>query len=188
MYKLKEEENLRLEKVLEKFPKVKEIAKKFNEGGVKWAIAAGTAVFIYCGGDDSLLDDVDIWIASESKQKVVEILGQSWQPQSSERHKAVNIHLGEFDIFADCQRFGNGQVFIDYRWTNSVEEYIRLIKVGGIEYRIISPEDVAILKMANPREGDKMDIIQLEKLVLDKSYLQKRKIECNFVAHVSHNF
>lgn len=52
----------RLEKVVEKFPQIKEIVRKFNDGGVKWAIAAGTAVYIYCGGDESLLDDVDIKI------------------------------------------------------------------------------------------------------------------------------
>lgn len=95
MAELNNEQISRLNRVICKFPKLEEIAKKFNDRGVKWAIAAGTAVYIYCGGDDNLLDD--------------------------------------FDIFADCQRFGNGQVFIDYRWTNSVEEHMRLINVDEIE-------------------------------------------------------
>lgn len=180
MYKLKEEENLRLEKVLEKFPKVKEIAKKFNEGGVKWAIAAGTAVFIYCGGDDSLLDDVDIWIASESKQKVVEILGQSWQPQSSERHKAENITFKNLDIFTNCRKFDNDKQILDYRWTKLGEENLREVLIGGVNYKIIVPEDVALLKIANPREKDKIDIQKLEKINLRDDYMQKRKVECNF--------
>ena len=169
---------MRLEKVIETFPEIKEIVGKFNEVGIKWAIAAGTAAYIYCGGDESSLDDVDIWIASESKEKAAEVLDQEWQSQSSERHKAENIQLGNFDIFTNCRKYQGDKLLLDYQWTDLVEEQLREANIDGINYKIVAPEDVILLKTPNPREKDKEDIRKLENMGLDNNYLQKRKIEC----------
>ena len=169
-----------MEKIIEKFPSIAEFAKRFNEGGVKWAIAAGTAVFIYCGGDESLLDDVDIWIASESKEKVAEILSQEWRSQSSERHKAENITFDNFDIFTNCRKFDNDNQILDYKWTKLSEENLREILIDGVNYKVVSPEDVVLLKSANPREKDKIDIQKLKQSERYSEYLQKRLIECNY--------
>jgi len=188
MYRLDESEIYRLKKVIDKFPQIKEIAEEFNNGGVKWAMAAGVAVYIYCGGDEGLLDDVDIWIASESKEKVAETLGQSWQSQSSERHKAENITFNNFDIFTGCRKFDNEKQVLDYQWTNLVDENLREAQIEDINYFIIAPEDTFLLKIANPREKDKEDIENLKKINLDNDYLQKRKIECNFEAYGNYNF
>lgn len=181
MYRLGESETLRLEKIISKFPQIKEIAKKFNDSGAKWAMAAGTTVYIYCGGDESLLDDVDIWIASESKEKVAETLGQQWQPQSSERHKAENITFNNLDIFTGCRKFDNEKQVLDYQWTNLVGEHLRQAKIEDINYFIVAPEDAFLLKIANPREKDKGDIENLKKINLDNDYLLKRKIECKYL-------
>lgn len=170
----------RLEKVVEKFPQIKEIVRKFNDGGVKWAIAAGTAVYIYCGGDESSLDDVDIWIASESKEKVTDILGQAWQPQSSERHRAVNITLNNLDIFTNCQKLDNGKQILDYKWTKLVEGSLKEVQIGDVSYKIVAPEDVILLKTVNPRDKDKGDIQRLEQIDLDNDYLKKRFEECGY--------
>jgi len=180
MYHLDESKILRLEKVVKKFPEAREIAKKFNDAGIKWAIAAGTAVFIYCGGDESLLDDIDIWIASESKEKTAEILNQSWQPQSSERHKAENIKFKDLDIFINCRKFREDEQLLDYQWTKLSEDHLREEVVEGVSYKIVSPEDVIVLKKPNAREKDKIDIVLVEKIGLDDNYLQERFEECNF--------
>lgn len=184
MYNLKEDEIFRLEKVIEKFPEIIEIAQKFNDTGVKWAIAAGTAVYIYCGGEESLLDDVDIWIASESKEKVAGILNQKWQSQSSKRHKAENITLGSLDIFINCRKYSKDKLLLDYRWTGLVDGQLRHAIIDGINYKIIAPEDVVLLKAPNPREKDKNDIRKLEEIGLDNDYLQKRKVECNHLMNL----
>lgn len=181
MFKLNEEQIIRLGRVIKKFPNLKEIAKKFNGGGVKWAIAAGTAVYIYAGGDEDKLDDVDTWIAKEDKQKTAEILGRRWQPQSSERHKAENINFSEFDIFTNCRKFENDKLLLDYCWTDVAEEHLREEIISGVTYRLISPEDVVLLKMANPREKDKEDILKLENLGIDRDYLQERLLECQYL-------
>ncbi len=175
----------RLKKVVKKFPQIKEIADKFNQGQVKWAIAAGTAVYIYCGGDESLLDDVDIWIASESKEKVVETLSQEWQPQSSERHQAENITLGVFDIFVNCNKLQEGRQLMDYKWTLLSEDHLREEVIEEVSYRIVAPEDVIVLKKPNAREKDIVDINSMEKIGLDNDYLQKRFIECNLTSIIS---
>lgn len=181
MFKLNEEQIIRLGRAIKKFPNLKEIAKKFNGGGVKWVIAAGTAVYIYAGGDENKLDDVDIWIAKEDKQEMAKVLGKEWQPQSSERHKAENINFGEFDIFTNCRKFQDEKELLDYKWTDSVSEYLREITIDEVDYKIISPEDVILLKMANPREKDKEDILKLKNLGIDQDYLQKRLLECQYL-------
>lgn len=170
----------RLEKVIEKFPQIKEIARKFNDGGVKWAIAAGTATYIYCGGDDSLLDDVDIWIASESKERVAEILGLEWQSQSSERHKAENIAFGSFDIFINCRKFREEKQLLEYQWTKLSEDHLREEPIDGVSYKVVSPEDVVVLKKPNAREKDKIDIVLVEKIGLNENYLKERFKECGY--------
>lgn len=187
-YKLSEDKILRLGEVVEKFPELKEVAKKFNESGVKWAIAAGTATYIYCGGDENSLDDVDIWVALESREKVSEILGQEWQSQSSERHKAENITFDSLDVFTNCRKYQGDKLLLDYRWTGLVDKQLREMVVDGINYKIIAPEDVILLKIANPREGDKKDIQNLEKINLKDDYLQKRKVECKFETYGDDNF
>lgn len=179
MTELNNEQINRLNQVICKFPKLEEIARKFNEDGVKWAIAAGTAVYIYCGGDENSLDDVDIWIASESKEKVAEILGQEWQQQSSERHRAENITFGNLDIFTECRKFDNDKQILDYKWTKLVEENLREVLIGDVSCKIIAPEDAVLLKTANPRDKDRGDIQRLEQIGLDNNYLQKRFDECN---------
>lgn len=181
MILLSKEQEERLSKVIDKFPQVKDIAQKFNDAGIKWAIAAGTAVYIYCGGDDSLLDDVDIWIASESKERVAEILGTDWQPQSSERHKAENIQFGSFDVFINCRKFREEEQLLDYQWTKLSEDHLREEAIDEVNYKIVSPEDVVVLKKPNAREKDKADIVLVEKIGLDNDYLQKRFNECNSI-------
>lgn len=173
---------MRLEKVIKKFPQIKEIAKNFNDCGIKWAVAAGTAVYVYCGEDESSLDDFDIWVASESKEKVAEILGQTWQPQSSERHKAENITLGNLDIFINCRKYQEDKLLLDFLWTDLVDEHQRETTINGVSYKIIAPEDVYLLKFPNPREKDKEDIQKLKNTGLDNDFLQKRFKECNFTS------
>lgn len=180
MLELNLEQKSHLEKVIEKFPQIKEIAEKFNAGGIKWAVAAGTAVYIYCGGDQSLLDDVDIWIASDSKEKVAEILGQQWQPQLSERHQAENIRLGVFDIFTNCKKLQEGKQIMDYQWTLLSEEHLREEIINGVNYKIVAPEDVVVLKKPNARPKDEIDIDSVKKIGIVNNYLEKRFIECKY--------
>lgn len=168
----------RLGRVINKFPEIREMARKFNENGVKWAMAAGTAVYIYAGGDEDKLDDVDILIAKESKEKVAKVLGREWQQQSSGRHKAENITFGNLDIFTNCRKFREGKQLLDYQWTNLVDEHLRETAIDSVSYKIVAPEDVVVLKKPNPREKDKEDIERLVKDGLDQKYLQKRLSEC----------
>lgn len=176
---------LRLKRVVEKFPGIKKIATIFNKVKVRWAIAAGTAVYIYCGGDESSLDDVDIWIGSESKEKVAQILDQKWQSQSSERHKAENITLGKFDIFINCRKYQGNKLLLDYQWTDLVDEQLREAIIDGINYKIVAPEDAVLLKDANPREKDKEDISKLRIFGINEDYFRKRVKECRMSLHIA---
>lgn len=169
----------RLGRLIEKFPELKTVAWKLNQAGVSWGIAAGSATYIYVGGKEKDLDDVDIWIDAESKVLAAEALGQEWEPHASDRHQAENIALGDFDIFTNCRRIRGEQVLIDYRWTALVDEHLREADIEGIGYRVVSPEDVVALKMVNPREGDKKDVLRIKKEIdLDQPYLRRRLAEC----------
>jgi hypothetical protein len=166
----------RLKEVIEKFPELKELAWKLNQAGVFWGIASGTATFIYAG--ERKLHDICIWAAPEDKMVVSEATGLEWESNVSDRHQSENIRTGSLDIFTNCRRTRGDEVLIDYRWTKSVDEHLREVALGGVNYRIVSPEDVVSLKMVNPREKDTQDVLLLEKLDLDKDYLRRRLAEC----------
>ncbi|MGI5825975.1 MAG: hypothetical protein ACOX50_01025 [Patescibacteria group bacterium] len=173
---LTEKQLSRLKEVIEEFPELKQLAWKLNQSGISWGIAAGTATYIYIGGKE--LDDVDVWIASEDRVIASGILEKEWETQVSERHQAENIYLDNLDIFSDCRKTRGEETLLDYLWTKNVDEYLTEISIEGIDYRVIAPEDIVVLKMANPRESDKEDILNLEKFGLDKDYLRNRLAEC----------
>ncbi|MCL5090515.1 MAG: nucleotidyltransferase [Patescibacteria group bacterium] len=176
--KLEEKQISRLQEVIEKFPELKEVAWKLSESGIFWALASGTAAYIYAGGKKDDLDDVDLWIAAEDKGVVTEILGEEWQGQSSPNHMAENIAFDSLDFFTNCRKIRGEEVLLDYRWTKSVDEHLVEVSLDGVDYQIVSPEDVVVLKMVNSREKDQKDVLALEKMGLDKKYLRQRLAEC----------
>ena len=82
------EENLN--KLIKTFPGVVSLAKLFNKYKIRWSIAAGSAYYVITG-DTRSLDDVDIWISTEDKTKVENILQRKWDNKQSDKHKAKNI-------------------------------------------------------------------------------------------------
>jgi predicted nucleotidyltransferase len=173
---LNKEQIQRLKQVIEKFPEIKAVAWKLNQAGVFWGIAAGTATYIYNG--ENVLDEVDIWIAPEEKLIVSEILGQEWESRMTPICAWENVALEGLDFFTNTRKVRGEQVLLEYRWTKAVDEHLREVAVGGVDYKIISPEDIVAPKMINPRENDKEDVLALEKIGLDKNYLRLRLAEC----------
>lgn len=175
----------RLQKILMKFPQLRRMVSGFNQAEVKWGIAAGTALYIYAGGEEEKLDDVDIWVAREDKGKAATLLGRTWLSRSSERHKAENIELGPIDIFTHCRKFKGKKQLLDYCWTGLVTQSLRRTQLDGVEYRVVSPEDIVLLKMPNPRGEQEMgDIKKLVGLGLDRNYLKQRLGECGASFHL----
>lgn len=174
--KLNREQQLRLEEIINKFPEIKVVADRLNQAGVSWGIAAGAAKYVYIGGGE--LDDVDVWVAAEDKLTVEEVLGQEWQGQFSERHQAENIAFEGLDLFASCRIIKGEEILIDYRWTKAVDDHLLVEEIEGTHYSVIAPEDVVALKMVNPRDEDREDVLALEQMGLDKEYLRNRLAEC----------
>lgn len=176
--KLKSEETQRLRHIIKTFPSVFKLARILNKNKVNWALAAGSAYYIYTG-DESVLDDVDIWIDTQDKINVSELLSKSWVIKKSDKHKAENIEFDKFDLFTNCKKFKGKEEVLNYKWTSSVAKNLRKVEHGGVDYFVISPEDIVLLKLANPR--DSKEKIQVEKLlsISNDAYLELRKTECD---------
>jgi len=178
---MNENEVVRLRAIVTQYTDLKKIAYIFDKAKVQWGIAAGSAYFIYSGDESGNDGDIDIWVDQEDKEKVAKLLKIDWTAKSSERHRAENIEMGNFDIFTNCLKINNGKQVLDYRWTDEVTKHLRKETIGGGKYNIISPEDVALLKIANPRsETEKM---QADRLLAsaDEDYLKLRKKECGYI-------
>jgi hypothetical protein len=170
----------RLNKIINKFPKLKELAKSLNDKNIRWAIAAGSAYFVYKGGGGEL-NEVGVWISGSDKDNVESIVGVEWKEDSSERHSAIQIYIDGIDLFTNCKKYKNKTIILDYLWTASVSKNIRSTQISDINYFVVSPEDVAILKMANPRGlKEKRQVRRLLKNA-DMGYLENRKRECKFI-------
>lgn len=179
---------LNFKKIIKKFPQIKTIVNELNQTGIQWAIAAGSAFFVYTGGNEEAIDDVDIWIAGDSKEKTAVILKETWIRHSSERHTAENIEMKPFDIFTNCRKYKDGKKLLDYLWTNSVTDNLRKAIIEGIDYQIVSPEDIVILKIPNPRsEKEMLEVKKLIQFGLNKKYLEERLKECNATEEVYKN-
>jgi hypothetical protein len=170
----------RLNILVKKFPKIKVLAGILSKNEINWAVAAGSAYFIYTGCKNKVYE-VDVWIAEDDKEKVMNILEIDWKNDSSGRHKAKNIDYFGIDMFTVCKKLKNGQVILDYFWTDSVTNNIRTTVIDGIKYFVAPPEDVALLKIANSRgvKEEKQVLRLLESA--DKRYLMKRKKECGYI-------
>lgn len=169
----------RLRKIIETFPKIKGLAFQFNKENIDWALAAGSAYYIYID-DDQIIDDVDVWISQKDKDKVAQILKTRWVPHSSEHHCAENIETDSMDIFTNCKKLKSNIQLLDYLWTPSVTQQLRVATINGVKYQIAAPEDICLFKMANPR--NEKEINQINKLLnlADKEYLEQRKSECGY--------
>lgn len=180
MRNLNKNQILRLKRLIKKTFSIREITLKLNEAKVNWGLAAGIAFFIYFGGENKEMEDVDIWVSEKDKEKVGNLFGQIWRHQLSERHRAENFEFGVFDFFTHCQKYKDGKQLLNYRWTDTVTKNLRKVKIDGIEYRIISPEDIAILKIPNPRNQKELN--QINKIMaegIDQQYFNQRLKECN---------
>lgn len=179
MIKLSDIQISRLQKIIETFPKIKELALHLNEENIDWALAAGSAYYIYIN-DGQIIDDVDVWISGEDKEKVARILNTSWVSRSSERHQAENIETDSMDIFTNCKKLKDNIQLLDYLWTPSVTQRLRVATIEGVKYQIAAPEDICLLKMANPR--NEKEVNQVNKLlgITNIKYLDERKRECGY--------
>jgi len=177
---MKKDKILRLKNVIRQTPEFSVVAGKFNHNSINWGLAAGSAYYIHTGDGNIDDRDIDIWIDFKDRERVGEIMTVDWVLKSSERHTAENIEIGCIDVFTNCKKYKNGEEILNYLWTNSVEEHLEKAIVDGIEYKIISPEDVALLKIANPRHEKERE--QAENLLVnyDNKYLELRKRECRF--------
>lgn len=169
----------RLQNIINAFPSFSKLANNMNENNVNWAVAAGSAYYVYMGGEP-VWDDIDIWIDGEDKNKVAKLLGMEWTQKQSDRHKAENIEFDIFDIFTNCKKLKNGKVVLDYRWTNLVKNNLKIINLNNVRYYILAPEDVAILKLANPRDNYESEQVKNLLLISDVKYLDLRKKECDY--------
>jgi hypothetical protein len=167
-----------LQQLITKYPQLREVAIKLNSFSVNWGIAAGTAYDIHFNKFDANIDDIDILIDSRDKTKVSEIFNIEWEPHSSERHKALNIKYGDFDFFTDCVKYKNGKEIFNYLWTESVTKHLYKADISGVSYKILSPEDVMILKKANPRDDNEVNQIKNLTKISNKDYLNLRSDEC----------
>ena len=74
----------------------------------------------------------------------------------------------------------NGVLILDYWWSEAVSDHLVFGSASGIPFRVISPEDIVVLKGANPR-GDE-EIAQIKTLfeqgLVDREYLELRLQEC----------
>lgn len=169
----------RLQKIIETFPKIKELAFQLNEKNIDWALAAGSAYYIYIDYEQ-IIDDVDVWISQEDKDKVAQILKTCWVPHSSEHHQAENIETDSLDIFTNCKKLKDNIQLLDYLWTPSVTQQLRVTLIDGVRYQIAAPEDICLLKMANPRNENEINQVNKLLILADKKYLEQRKSECNY--------
>jgi len=170
--------------IINKYPELIDLANTFNKEKINWAIAAGSAYSIYSNQTD--IDDVDIWISAENKNQIGKILNKPWVKNKSDRHEALNITHKSLDLFTNCIKTKNGNQVLDYVWTHSVSTHLRTIQIDNVNYKVLSPEDIVLLKVANPRSDKEIKQIStlIRKPFFQNKYFQLRLKECATASEV----
>ena len=176
---LKKLNNLSL--LLLKFPELKEIAKLLNKNQINWAIAAGSAYFLHYADKNEVCkqDEIDIFISLKNKTRAAETLKSCWIPKSSKNHKAENIEIKKLDFFTNCIKIKDGKILLHYLWSPILETKLEIIAIDKVDYKLVSREDILILKIPHPRNNiERQQVTKIISSKIDKNYLFKRLKEC----------
>ncbi|MHB8841967.1 MAG: nucleotidyl transferase AbiEii/AbiGii toxin family protein [Candidatus Aquicultor sp.] len=129
----------------------KEAAEKLDEGGVDFILCGGIAVRVY--GRERETTDVDFLVRESDVNEALELLGEAgfeikrtdrrWLFQAFKDHTKVDL------IF---EAMGN------VRLTPEVEAHTRSEELGGYTYKVISPEDMLIMKAHSLSEERPRDL------------------------------
>ena len=61
-----------------------------------------------------------------------------------------------------------------------VANHLRQAFIDGVEHHVISPEDIALLKVVNPRGKEEEEEVRRLLKKADKKYFAQREKECEF--------
>ncbi|MCD6434133.1 MAG: nucleotidyltransferase [Candidatus Diapherotrites archaeon] len=175
----------------EKLKKVLKIIKERLENlGIDWAVTGGLAAVAY--GSKRPVKDIDIFFFKKDSEKIVEAFKEFLKREPAYEKKqfgdAWNIYFeidGVTVEFVSNSRFHiNGQT---YHFNPSFKMFTRVreVEIAGIPMKVLSPEDIVVLKSITQRGADqgKYDYEDVKSICLNKpldlEYIRSRAFNCN---------
>ena len=144
---------------------------------IRWAVAAGSAVYLYTGSRPPT--DLDTLVHPEDLVKVGETLGLAPETERTSWGEVARILLGRIEI-AGRLVAKVGSASYQYQLDSDMASHLRIVTYHGIQVPVLSPEDVVALKAVLQRgpeqaKHDLEDIKALAAMVpLDDAYLRLR--------------
>ena len=146
-------------------------------GGVQWAIAAGSAVYLYTGSRPPT--DLDALVRPEDLARAAETLGLAPETETTSWGEVTRIQIGKIEIAGRLTAKAGSNSYQYYLDSDMVSR-LRRVTFHGIQVPVLSPEDVVALKAVLQRgpEHDKHDLEDIEALAtampLDIDYVRLR--------------
>lgn len=145
----------------------------------------GGSAMIYYGAKD-VTKDIDIVLIDEKdREKIIKILKNLGFKERetkllyfNKKNTPVLLQRGDdrFDIF--------NEKIIDFKFTPSMAEHVHSVyEYSNLIVKVVSPEDIILLKCATERAGDRIDAAELIKrfnikwdMIIEESLLQMKLI------------
>ena len=145
--------------------------------GIQWAVAAGSAVYLYTGSRPPT--DLDTLVRPEDLARMGETVGLAPETEATSWGEVTRIQLGETEIAGRLVAKVDSKSY-QYYLDSDMASHLRIVTYHGIQVPVLSPEDVVALKAVlqrGPEQGkhDLEDITALAAMVpLDAAYLRLR--------------
>ena len=146
-------------------------------GGIPWAVAAGSAVYLYTNSRPPT--DLDILVRPEDLARVTEAMGIAPETEATSWGEVARVQLGSIEIAGGLVA-KSGSNSYPYHLDSEMVSRLRSVTYRGILVSVLSPEDVVALKAVlqrGPEQGkhDLEDIAALAAAMpLDTTYLRLR--------------